>query len=487
MSKKVKRSVPPSMPPRRRWSRWIFVALAVPVAVAYSSALVARARGQVVIERLPAVPDWASQPPALARAVDESMAALRAVPDGPGAGSLGELYQANDYYDEAAACYRIALDIDPAEPKWPYLLAYLLVMKGQTGPEIDRLLDRTLELDPQYVPALLRRAENHENAGKLDAALDDYRRCLDTNSRDPYALIGVARIDIDRGQWDAAERCLMDALEADQNFGAAHRLMASVHGHFGSNDEQAQSLERADAAGRFRAPPDPWADAVEVRCFKTDTLLTQAFRAIKTGQTEKAQAIYERTISIDPGDSEAYWRLGTLLLPLRQSARAEALFRKALDLGIDDPTRYPIVYNNLGQALLGQGRAAESIEHFEHAIALDPEFDLAHTNLAYVLVQLGRLADAVNHCERAVAINPVSDGAHYNWGIALIKLDDAESAAEHFARALEINPNLATAHYQLGVYLERTGQHELALDHFRRALDTTTDPNLAARIRTMLK
>ncbi len=487
MGKKKRRNVEPVKPARRRLSsRWLILAIAAAAAFWYSSALVGHARGEIVLARLPKTPDVASQTPALARIVGETESALRAAPSGPGAGRLGQLYQANDYYDEAATCYELAKELDPKNPQWPYLLAYVLLMKGETGTVIEDLLRQTLELDPRYEPALLRSAENDCLMGNTEEALKDYRRRLELKPNDPYALLGIARIAVDRGQWEEAERCLKDALKADPGFGAAHRVSASVHGHFGRTEEQQQSLERATAAGRFLPAPDPWVDAVEEQCYKTDNLLVQAFAASKIAKTKKAQAIYERIISIEPNDAEAYWRLGTILLAQRQAARAEELFRKALELGVEDETRYPVIRNNLGQALVAQRRLGDAASEFQRALELDPDFELAHTNLGSVLVQQGHPEEAIKHCEKAVSLNPSSDGAQYNWGIALLKLGDAQAAAAHFSAATRLNPRLAAAHYQLGVFFERSGDHEQAVQCFRRALDTTSDRTLASRIRAIL-
>ena len=44
------------------------------------------------------------------------------------AGELGNLYQANHFYDQAVPCYRMALDFDPENPRWPYFLAFIKSM-----------------------------------------------------------------------------------------------------------------------------------------------------------------------------------------------------------------------------------------------------------------------------------------------------------------------------------------------------------------------
>lgn len=63
---------------------------------------------------------------------------------------------------------------------------------------IDFLVAVAIELNPDYVRALLRRAELYEQTEKLDEALEDYKKVLD---RDP-------------NQASAREACMVSSLTA---------------------------------------------------------------------------------------------------------------------------------------------------------------------------------------------------------------------------------------------------------------------------------
>lgn len=63
---------------------------------------------------------------------------------------------------------------------------------------IDFLFALAIELNPDYVRALLRRAELYEKTEKLDEALEDYKKVLD---RDP-------------NQASAREACMVSSLTA---------------------------------------------------------------------------------------------------------------------------------------------------------------------------------------------------------------------------------------------------------------------------------
>lgn len=63
---------------------------------------------------------------------------------------------------------------------------------------IDFLVAVAIELNPDYVRALLRRAELYEQTEKLDEALEDYKKVLD----------------LDPNQASAREACMVSSLTA---------------------------------------------------------------------------------------------------------------------------------------------------------------------------------------------------------------------------------------------------------------------------------
>ena len=84
-------------------------------------------------ERLPAVPDTGDGPQALADAIRD--AHERAQSDAgqeamDGLRDLATLYHANDFVQEAEICYRLLGEVQPEEPRWLYLLAYLRLRSG---------------------------------------------------------------------------------------------------------------------------------------------------------------------------------------------------------------------------------------------------------------------------------------------------------------------------------------------------------------------
>ena len=83
-------------------------------------------------------------------------------------------------------------------------------------------------------------------------------------------------------------------------------------------------------------------------------------------------------------------------------------------------------YNNLGRALVHEGRFAEAFVHYDKALEINPEYAQTNFNLGLLLVQLGRDAEAIPRLQQNLKINPNDIETHLNLGVAFARLDRIE-------------------------------------------------------------
>lgn len=133
-------------------------------------------------------------------------------------------------------------------------------------------------------------------------------------------------------------------------------------------------------------------------------------------------------------------------------------------------TNNVIAHDNLGSALLAEGRVAEAEKHFEAALSISPDHANARNNLGNVLLRRNEIDRAIGEFQRALAINPRHVEAQHNLGIALIRAGRSDEAVAAFEATLRLNPDYAFAHNSLGQALLDRGQAEQAIGHFERAL-----------------
>src|SRR5213594_3172400 len=149
---------------------------------------------------------------------------------------------------------------------------------------------------------------------------------------------------------------------------------------------------------------------------------------------------------------------------------SERLWTHALATGYDSVA----AQNNLGRQLVGQGKPAEAIEHFQQALRIRPDAD-AHNNWGLALAQQGKPAEAIEHFREALRIKPVLAEAHNNWGMALDLQGKLAEATEHFQQALRSKPDYAEAHYGWAGALLAQGRPTEAIEHFQQALRIKPD------------
>ena len=140
-----------------------------------------------------------------------------------------------------------------------------------------------------------------------------------------------------------------------------------------------------------------------------------------------------------------------------------------------------VTENNLAVSLQSEGRLDEATDHYQRAIALQPDYAPAYNNLATAMRARGRLSDAVTAYERAIGLRPEYPEAHYNLANALTDAGKPREAVEHFRIALQAIPGSADVHNNLGIALMDEGRHDAAIAEFRAAVKADPQSSRAHR------
>ena len=141
----------------------------------------------------------------------------------------------------------------------------------------------------------------------------------------------------------------------------------------------------------------------------------------------------------------------------------------------------------------GEADLTKSIEYFEKAIAIDPNYALAYAGLSDAYYILGNngfwppekaypKAKAV--ALKALEIDDKLAEAHASLAGIIDEYDwDFAGAEKEYKRAIELNPGYAIAHQYYGYYLANQGRHEEAMREIRtaRGLDPLS-PRISANV-----
>ena len=153
-------------------------------------------------------------------------------------------------------------------------------------------------------------------------------------------------------------------------------------------------------------------DSYDSPAAKSRLLVQQGQSALAQGDLADAQKSAAKAIRIAPGDATAHTLAAIVAERSGDSAKAGSSYRRAVDLA---PAQGGVA-NNYGTWLCGNGRAQESLEWFDRALA-DPGYrtpSVAMANAGACAADAGDDAKAVRYLTGALQIdpeNPVALGA----------------------------------------------------------------------------
>lgn len=143
------------------------------------------------------------------------------------------------------------------------------------------------------------------------------------------------------------------------------------------------------------------------------------------------------------------------------------------------------ILNNLGMALIDEGKTEAAAAFYRRAIALSDTYPQTHHNLAKVYEAQGRFAEAEAEFRKAIAISP---GFYHSWtalGLLQLSRGDAAAAETSFRKALEAYPYAVEAYLELAEIKRRAEDHAGALAELQRGLAVVDDPRLRSALRRL--
>lgn len=175
------------------------------------------------------------------------------------------------------------------------------------------------------------------------------------------------------------------------------------------------------------------------------------------GGQEPAEGTPSTSSAFLGGDEDDLYMAGMRAWRDDSPALAETKFREAL---VANP-RYLAAHIALGQLLLDEGRAQESVDAFDGAIELRSSSVDAHLGRSQALLGLGRYEDAFAAGSTAIVLAADNDireleaAAHTATAQALTAMNDIEGAVAAYEAALVLDAGTTTARVGLArLYVE---------------------------------
>jgi predicted O-linked N-acetylglucosamine transferase (SPINDLY family) len=167
----------------------------------------------------------------------------------------------------------------------------------------------------------------------------------------------------------------------------------------------------------------------------------RALKLVQQGETDEAGRLIEELIASDPADAQAWFCQGVRAQCDGRHAEAIESYRHALTL----ESRLPNASNNLGLLLEQQGRLEEAMECYTAAVACNANFIPALLNCGNVASKLVRWSDAVGWFDRALGLNDNNPQAHFGRALALRGQGRPKEAVAALERAIALKPDYTDA------------------------------------------
>lgn len=392
--------------------------------------------GGAVSDGPPAPDGIAALDPLLRTAIEEEVARVVAEPEEAARWrALGELYYANGFYIEAEGAYAGALERNPDDPLAWYGRALAAVVDGRTE-EARAFAAKSLELDPTYAPGFWRIGEWCLAEGQLDEAVAWYQRAQAANPAHPGGWIGLARVHLQRGEFQPAAELLLLHVLGGPCDGYGRQLLATAFQHLG-RAEEARTLA-AQGKGSEPSIPDARFGQILAKGTGRRADIERASALVRSKRAREAVPILEQLHASEPEDPATLSNLAFALLEAGRLDEAEARAREAAEL---DPAAYrPLLVQGLIAMRRGEAWLPQALALLRRAVDIQPAAADALAPLGLVLVQLGDDAGGLDAYRRAAALDPENLELLQNVGLLERRLGRYEAAEATYRALLDLAP-----------------------------------------------
>jgi len=192
-------------------------------------------------------------------------------------------------------------------------------------------------------------------------------------------------------------------------------------------------------------------------------------------QYEEAEKTYRYALKLNPNDAQTYHHFGYMLRQdLGRVEESLILQRKAAEL---DPLSN-VILNNLGYALLWNGKSGEALNQFQSIHQLNPNYPGALDGLAWLNSLLGNYAQAVIYQNKSIALDSGYILGRFWLLLHYLNIGDPSAAKFELNKSKQTAAKHDSYPYQESLLDMLAGQYESAQHRFVKLLEQQPDNNL---------
>ena len=293
--------------------------------------------GSSALTTIPA-PDTKHMEAPVRRRLEQARSAVeRNLDSGAAWGAYGALCDAHSLYECARACYSVAIELDPQDFRWFYLLAFVAELRGASADQVAAHYGEASRLRPALPTTFYRLGEALTRAGRLEEASEAYGRALAIDPELAVAHRGLGQVALAQGDPQAAvdrlERAV--ALGADRNV-ATLASLARAYMRLGNTAAAEAAAERAANVSDELPVPDPVRRGIQQMNVSAAQSAIRAARMIEAGRYEAALDQMRVVEESRPDEPSTHYRIGLCLAHLGKPDEALPRLERAAELAPDN-------------------------------------------------------------------------------------------------------------------------------------------------------
>ena len=316
--------------------------------------------------------------------------------------------------------------------------------------------DKTIAAAPRFPGGYVWRAIVEMNHNSADKAEADLKTAMSIAPQSPQAYLELGKLRFAQKRFPEGVTLLEQALQYDPNSVEALRLVLSYDLY---QKQPEKALARLNAQIEKSPKNSSFYDLLaqfQIQNKKLDEAAATAQKAIQLnsgdgeavmlfaqievqrGQTAIAIGAWEQWSAAHPNDAGALAILGTLEESRGDLGKAEAYYRKSLQI----QPQQPIAANNLAYRMLLNGENVDvALTLAQTARQGMPNSPNTADTLAWAYYYKGTYAFARDLLEDAVKTEPNDAAMQYHLGMVYSKLGDKSDAEIHLKKAVSLAPD----------------------------------------------
>jgi tetratricopeptide (TPR) repeat protein len=400
-------------------------------------------------------------------------------PSAENLGMLGMVYYSSANYTEAAKCYELAIQKNKTAFIWKYYYGYLQLELGNPDSAIVSFRHVT-EINPEIHLAWYYLGNAAKNLKKYDLAEDAFQKAASITNRttstntlihsehfplSAYASFELARINLDIGKTEVAEKMLSELVISNPLFGPAYKMLGTIYNLKGNSELGDQYTVRSNDFIDFSPPVDTLMDRIVLLSRSELYLLKKIDEAEKSFHSDWALKLVTQGLQFMPDNSYLISKAIKIYLWKNLNDQAIALTDKHLKLFWDNFAEI----KNTGMFFFQKGIYQQAAKYWTRALELKPGETLISEYLAKCLWATGDKQKSQEILNEIIEQNPDNTDVIADVTALLIQFGAREKAIENLGKMKKLDPSNPKVQKISGEIAQANGETQKAISFYESA------------------